>query len=184
MRVVGQPRLRTVLLIGTNHEYQYQRPLAASSGPEQFRAMVAATCQWEGVKAIAEEWSFDADELKGVRQSVCKDIAESLGIAHRYCDPPVKERKALGILIDEADTQLAGFFSGRDPKEVEAEVRDSHARRLRYWLQQLLDLDRWPLLLVCGANHTEPFSALLQENGIVVHVLFTNWAPNSRLDPA
>lgn len=178
MRVVGQPRLRTVLLIGTNHEYQYQRPLAASSGPEQFRAMVAATCQREGVRAITEEWSVDANERKGVQQSVCKEIADALGIAHRYCDPSAKERKALGILIDEADIQLGGFFSGRDPQEVEAEVRDSHARRRRYWLERLFELDVWPLLFVCGANHTEPFRELLQANGIAVRVLFAKWEPN------
>jgi hypothetical protein len=126
------------------------------------------------VRAIAEEWSVGANELKGVHLSVRKDIADLLGIAHRYCDPSISKRKALGILIDEADTYLGEFLSGRGPQEVEAEVRDSHARRRRYWLEQLLELDVWPLLFVCGATHTEPFSPLLQDNGIVIHVLFTN----------
>jgi len=129
------------------------------------------------VKAIAEEMSIEALERHGVHQSICKQVADALRLAHRYCDPSSQERKALGVVEDD-DIRMAGFFAGRDPQEVEADVRASYAIRERCWLEHLLQLDTWPVLFVCGANHAEPFQALLQANGIVVHVLFTNWAPH------
>jgi hypothetical protein len=167
----------TVFLVGTSHEYQ--RPLAGSSdqGPEQFRAMVAAACQREDVKAIAEEMSVEALDLHGVHQSVCKQLADILHIAHRYCDPGTEERKALGI-IDDDTIRMAGFLANRDPQQVEADVRASYAIREGRWLEHSLALDAWPVLFVCGANHTESFRALLLNDGIIVHVLFRKWVPD------
>jgi len=127
------------------------------------------------VKAIAEEMSVEALERYGVPQSICQQVAETLHLAHRYCDPSTPERKALGVVEDD-DIRMAGFFANRDPQQVEADVRASYAIRERYWLAHLLQLDTWPVLFICGANHTEAFRALLQANDIVGHVLFTKWA--------
>lgn len=175
--------MRTVLLIGTSHEYQ--RPLAwpDAQGPEQFGALIDETCQREGVKAIAEEMSPEGLEQRGFHESICKQVADALRIAHRYCDPSSEERRALGI-VEEDDIRMSGFFANRDQREIEAEVRASHAIRERCWLECLLKLDSWPVLFVCGANHIESFRALLEANGIVVRVLFTKWKPNGAVQRA
>lgn len=177
MRVVGQPDLRTVLVIGTSHEYQRPLPESASQAPGRFRALVAATCRQQGVRAIAEEMSLDALQRHGAHESVCKQVAEALGIAHRYCDPSTKEQEALGVA--EGDSiRMSGYFANRSQEEIEAAVRASDAIRERCWLECLLELDSWPVLFVCGANHTEPFRELLRANAIAVHVLFAKWEPN------
>ena len=168
--------MRTVLLIGTSHEYQWPRAGPSGKGSEKFRSLVDATCWQNGVKALAEEMSLDALQLRGVSESICKQVADALGISHRYCDPSLEEQRARGIVVED-DIRLRGFFSGQDPQQVEAEVRASSARRRQYWLEQLLELDSWPLVFVCGADHVEPFHALLQDSGILVRVLFTRWVP-------
>ncbi len=167
--------VRTVLLIGTN-DHEYQRPPTGSCGhgAAQFRALVVATCQQEGVQAIAEEMSVEALEQHGVHQSICQQVADTLHLAHQYCDPSSQEREALGVVGD-GDIKMKGFFANWDPQQVEAAIRKSYAIRERYWLEHLLQLDTWPVLFICGANHTAAFRALLQANGIVVHVLFTRW---------
>lgn len=43
--------------------------------------------------------------------------------------------------------------------------------RERYWLEQLLDLDAWPVLFICGSPHIETFRSLLKSHDIVVQVL-------------
>jgi hypothetical protein len=138
--------------------------------------MVTATCQQEGVKAIAEEMSVEALEQHGVHQSICHQVADTLHLGHRYCDPSSQEREALGV-VGESDIKMQGFFANWEPQQVEAAIRKSYALRECYWLDQLLQLDTWPALFICGANHTEAFRALLQANGMVVRVLFTRWIP-------
>lgn len=173
--------MRTVLLIGTSHEYQRPVPEHASQGPEPFRALVATTCQQQGVKAVAEEMSLDALERHGARESVCKQVAGTLGIPHRYCDPSIEEQQALGV-AEEGDIRMSGYFANRSREEIDAAVRTSDAIRERYWLEHLLNLDSWPVLFVCGANHTEPFRELLQAHGIEVRVLFAKWEPKESLN--
>src|SRR6266478_1229739 len=90
---VGQLRQaeRTVLLVGTRHDYQ--RP--GNPGSEAFRAFIAAACQERAIKVIAEEMSLDG--LLGAKQSVCNQVADTLRFTHRYCDPLIEEQKTLGI---------------------------------------------------------------------------------------
>ena len=115
---------RTVFLVGTSHAYQWPLAGCSDQGHEQFRTMVAAACQREDVKAIAEEMSVEALELHGVHQSVCKQLADILHIAHHYGDPETHERNALGIIEDDS-IRMAGHFANRDPQQFEAEVRAS-----------------------------------------------------------
>lgn len=162
---------KTVLVVGTR--YDYQRPGNQSS--EEFYVLIAAICQEQDIKVIAEEMSRDG--LFGAKQSVCKQVADSFCITHRYCDPSIEEQKRLGI-VHPGKTDLSSFSAVRNPHEVNPEVRHADAIRERCWLEHILELDSWPVLLVCGVHHTEPFRALLQANNIVVHVLCSNWAPN------
>lgn len=165
--------VKTVLLVGTRHDYQ--RP--GSQGSEEFHALVAATCQEQDIKGIAEEMSLDALSLYGAKQSVCKQVADSFRIPHCYCDPSIEEQKKLGI-DQPGKIGLSGFSAIRGPHEVDPEERASSAIRERCWLEHMLKLDSWPVLFVCGAHHTESFRVLLQANDIIVHVLVPNWAPN------
>jgi hypothetical protein len=61
---------------------------------------------------------------------------------------------------------------------IEQAVRASHATRERYWLDEILSLDVWPLLFVCGANHVHPFRTSLQAEGIDFDVAADDWSPD------
>jgi hypothetical protein len=166
------------LLIGTNHLYQRPLPLPYNQGHKQLRGIIAATCQRKGVKAIAEEMCVDGLKPFDVHESVCKQVATALHLAHRYCNPSIQEHRNRGIIIDEEQFRWEGVIANKLPQQIEDEIRASHKIREYYWLAQLLELDTWPVLFVCGADHTEPFRVLLEANGVVVHVLFTKWVPN------
>src|SRR5437870_11852749 len=85
--------MKTVYLVGTRHDYHR----AGNPGSEQFRAFVAAACQERTIRAIGEEESLDSLSGSGATTSVCKQVADSLNIEHRYCDPSIAEQRALGI---------------------------------------------------------------------------------------
>jgi hypothetical protein len=172
----GEIEVRTALLIGTNHRFQL--PWPRDQEPKQFREMIATTCKQKGVKAIAEEMCVDGLKPFGFHESVCKQVADALHLAHRYCNPSIQEHKDRGIIIDEVTFRHEGAVANKSPQQIEDEIRASHEIRECYWLKQLRKLESWPVLFVCGADHTEPFRALLQADGIVVHVLCTNWTPH------
>lgn len=86
-------RVKVVLLVGTRHDYQR----LGNPGSQEFHDFVAATALKQEVKVIAEEMSLDALSLCGAMESVCKAVADSLGVRHCYCDPSREEQKRLGI---------------------------------------------------------------------------------------
>jgi hypothetical protein len=176
-------RERAVFLIGTSHEYQRpDNPNAA-----RFRDYLTAAVERNGVKAIAEEMSVEG--LRGRRTSTCRQVAVALCVDHRYCDPSKVERKDHGMLIhdepeDPNDEFIAVRVSVGNPEDDEqpASAVDrcrSRCRRRSWWLHSVLDLNVWPVLFVCGRDHTDAFRRLLSDNGIVVKVLCSNWAPIS-----
>lgn len=164
--------MRSVILIGTSHRYQCPGVPAA----DEFRDFIERVCAEFHVRAIAEEASLEALAQQHVSQSACEQIANALGIAHRYCDPNSEQRAALGITTDQ-DIKLAGFFNDLDEEKIEHEIGAAHAIRERYWMEQLFSLDCWPTLFVCGANHIKQFRKLLKENGLSVVIAARDWAP-------
>ncbi len=166
-----------VLLIGTSHDYQRILGGTRDTGPEQFRAVITEVAVQHGVRAIAEEMSPEALVAYKATDSIGRQVAAALGIAHRFCDPASAERQALGYREDD-DIRMAGFFAGRDHEAIEADVRASYAIRERRWLEHLLELDLWPVVFICGANHAESFEEILHQHAIRVTVLFTKWTPN------
>ena len=169
--------VRTAWIIGTSHDYQRARSDCDGSGSGELRTALTAIATQKGVRAIAEEMNPEGLALHGADDSVCRQVAHALGISHRYCDPSRQERQALGIVEDD-DIRMSGFFAARDPQAIEDDVRASFARREGRWFDCVMELDTWPLLFVCGANHAEPFRQRLQTFGVDARVLFENWAPN------
>jgi hypothetical protein len=169
----GTRPTKRVLLVGTRHDYQ----CPGYQGSEQFRVQVEASCRKHGITLLAEEMSLDALRRLGAHSSVCREVADSLGIAHRYCDPSIEELKQLGI-ANPCKFDSSSFSLFPDPRAIDPEIVEANAIRRKCWLQRISEADSWPVLFVCGANHVTPFRVLLQDNGVVVDVLFPVWPPN------
>jgi hypothetical protein len=164
--------LGRVVLIGTSHKYQVPEHPSA----QNFRALVEATVSRWRVRAIAEETSLEALAQKNTDRSVCEKIADELGLPHRYCDLNNAERAAKEAR-DELDIRAEGFLQSWTQERIEKEVRASRRIRERHWLQMLLDLGRWPVLFICGANHVASFRALLTSSGLSTKVAERDWSP-------
>lgn len=165
--------MRTVALIGTS--YKYQLPQTPAS--DEFRAFVGQVCAASKIRAIAEEMNFEALSQQHASHSVCEEIANAAGLTHRYCDLSNEQRKELHIR-QENDIRIEGFFNNRDQERIERDVRASHEIRERHWLRQLLELDYWPVLFICGANHIEHFHRALELSGLHGVVVARDWAPS------
>jgi hypothetical protein len=167
---MAMTQTRTVVLIGTSHTYQ--RSGHAREG--EFRTLINEVSAAFKVRAIAEEMSREALEQKETSRSLCEEIANAAGLSHRYCDPNNEQRKALN-LRGKQDIEWDGFCFDWSPERIEQEVAASHSIRERYWLTQLLQLARWPVLFICGADHIDSFYLVLKSKGLHVDIVVRDW---------
>jgi len=167
--------MRTVLLIETMH--RYQMPWPHDQEVRRLRRVIIETCIRKEVKALAEEMCLDGLQIYGFDESICQQIADDLDLAHKYCNPSYQEYEALGLIINEEQYRFGGYRAGKSKQQIEHEIRANHQIRERYRFERLLELDTWPVLFICGSDHTTSFQQLLQANDIVVHVLFERWVP-------
>lgn len=176
--------MQTVVLVGTDHNFQ--RPVEGpySLGIAQFRAKIQELCAENQLEGIAEEMSVSALEEHNVTESVAQQVCASLGLRHQYSDPAsYAERYALGIHKDN-DIRVEHVFSDWTQEQIEADVLTrgrvpSDRIRENYWLRKVLEFDVWPLLFICGANHFTSFSTLLRTSGISVVEAYADWEPSS-----
>lgn len=170
-----------IVLIGTSHKYQTSDGRADADSIEQFRQLLIALCSEHKAKAIAEEMSVAVLAERGVSESVACTVAAEMKFEYQLSDPTPELRTQLGI-HSENDIRIQGFPKTRSQQQIEAEIRKSYAIREGYWLNQLGSLNSWPLLFVCGANHSKSFSTLLRDSGFEVIVAFADWEPNLSLN--
>jgi hypothetical protein len=84
---------RKVILIGTAHRYQE----SGKPGANELKAFAQTCCGKVGIRAIGEEMSEEALKEKNVPSSVGADLARTLEIPHRFCDPDRHQRARIGI---------------------------------------------------------------------------------------
>jgi hypothetical protein len=151
--------MREVYLIGVNHKYQLGLspiiPVDATPGDfEEFRDLLRDVVARHDIGGIAEEMSVGGLRKHFIQgDSVPCILAGEIGLPHRYCDPDLVTREALGI---------------KTPKEREA-----------YWLEQLAMFDKFPALFISGADHINSFQSLLTDSGFRPFVVANDWESSS-----
>ena len=164
-----------VLVLGTDHRYQTESSDFTAQNHRAFDHFVRKSVAEGKALAIAEESSPQALTEAGVEQSVPERIARSLRIEHRHCDPDRKTRAELGVM-QEIDIRMSEFPRKLSERDVQDKLDSSHRARENFWLRQLLDLNVWPVLFVCGANHVESFVELLRDRGLEPKLIALDWS--------
>ncbi|WP_049447877.1 hypothetical protein [Stenotrophomonas maltophilia] len=166
-----------VLIVGTSHEFQRATPNVPPDVIDAFRDYLRQVIVTKDVVLIAEEMSSAGLAENGLAQSVAQHIAGELGIAHDLADPSPEDRERLGIQ-QRNEIELAGFFAGIDPDEVEAQVRRSYDIRENFWVSRLVGSNHFPVVFICGAPHVNTFRDKLLALGHDVVILADNWVPD------
>lgn len=166
--------MRKVFVFGTSHCFQRYSGREVSDCVFKFILAISAYCAKLNVKCIAEEMSVEA--LGRGFQSSCQKVSFDVCISHQFCDPDSTKRDELGV----RDINLINsdcFLQGLSDELCQAEIRRNHAIRELYWYGRLISSDTWPVIFVCGAEHVNPFSLLLEDKGIAVQVIESDWIP-------
>jgi len=170
---------QTVVLFGTDHKFQL--PLCGKDTEQTFYSTIYELSNSYGVRTIAEEMSLDALNEKGATYSIAQQLCNDKDLRHEFVDPTNKEIKELGIFQDN-DIRLEGILNNWTPEHIDAEilVRGADASdsiRENFWLSKIKEIDTWPLLFICGADHFNSFADLLRENGVNVVESCKDWEP-------
>ena len=177
-----------VFLVGTSHAYQFGEGVVfggTTCTPEiaiQFRQYLADVRNLHGIRAFAEEMSLDALAKMELTISLPKLVADEQHLVlHRYCDPTDQEKAQLRIRQDN-DIRFEHISDGWTQEQIEADVLargsvPSDRIREQFWLQRIQELDVWPLLFICGADHFNSFAALLRAGRIDVVEADPDWKP-------
>jgi len=159
---------KTVYLVGTRHSYmgQGRDPMyrqKTSAELDKFKAYLKYLVTHLDLQAIAEEMS-----VEGLRTHPRRDLPPDASIAfqvaremnnipHCYCDPDTPRRQVLGISVGGKDT-------AEDTRKREAD-----------WMRCVDELDTFPCLFVCGADHVQSFRSVLERSKYRVEVLADDW---------
>lgn len=68
------------------------------------------------------------------------------------------------------------MYKEKWPEEKKAKLEwEEDLKREPSWLCNILELNIWPLLFICGSKHVESFSKLLSASSFIVHIVNKNW---------
>src|SRR5258706_2356197 len=117
---------------------------------ERFEAYLREAAISLRAKVMAEENSqYMVLRFEG-GSSVAKKVAGELRMHHVYCDPDPSERQALNITNEDRETIWMQRIRPFSPNEIS-------------------------IVLICGADHSRTFRALLERNGLHAQIYCQDW---------
>ena len=167
-------------IIGIDHGVQTRKAdEEETEGQQAFSRLVKQSIQDVHPTFVAEEYS--EEQLRNTEKiSVAKQISDSAGIDHRFCDPNQAERKSIGYLRSDEilmrHKARLGFNLSLEQASLKAsaiEVGQYFPRREQFWLQRLEGCREQDAVFICGDGHIESKSltTLLESEDIPYKIL-------------
>lgn len=169
--------VRKAYIVGTNHEFR-----RGEQRKREFSSFLQKVCIQFDIQLIAEEINDDAKLI------IARDIAINQGIEHLIIELRPSQYEKHGIKpIQEIEYEVMQVFeldSLADPmgisdtagRELDQRIFEQHnSPREKVWLSRIETANLWPVLIICGANHTASFSNLLSHNDILTKVIEQYW---------
>lgn len=165
---------RAAYIVGTSHRIQCGVKQIGISKEiiRAFQSEITKICRQYGIRRVCEEMSEDGLREHGVAETICCQVARKSGIEHRYIDLGRECRSYLSL----NDLPPDWVLWSENSEEVK-QFRNTfgnliHQVRERIWVARILFGESWPVLFICGAEHTDPVHRLLNEFDIESEILF------------
>lgn len=176
--------MTNLYIVGVHHKYQFGPCHAFKENLLSAHVALAVflknCCVQLCIKTLAEEINSDARDKWGIKQTVPKRVAENLCIEHAECDPNEDERKQIGIL-NEGFVKMKGLINEQFEETVQANIRREYDKREDEWIRRLSQLNHFPVLFVCGSEHSKSFLEKASKHGFNAHLVVEEWTPNKEL---
>ena len=171
-----------VYIFGTSHKLQCGvDDRSDSESVTLFEKEIARVLSEHGIERIAEEMSPDGLKRFSVCQTVCQRIAKGRGdIATHHVDLGKTER--IGLSLSDGDMAAIAFGDvdcGETDRFVAAFRDLAGSVRERVWVARILSRNEWPVLFVCGSDHTDSVRRLFTCLGVKSTVIHHDFDPNT-----
>jgi len=107
-------------------------------------------------------------------------MANDLGITHSMCEPNTLERLRIGYIDKSREEFILEDDTGCNEK-INTAYSAFHQKqwhiRENFWFEKLRPYLNGSVLFVCGAQHVDRFSKLLQDKGFSNQVICNRWKP-------
>lgn len=165
-------------LLGASHFAQARKEgVEETEAQKAFSGFLKQIIQDVHPGFIAEEQS-EENLANQEKISIPKEISDSEGIEHRFCDPNSAERRSIGYLRGEdillRHKSLLGSnlpFEECRLKAHAIEMAQHFRKREQFWLRGLAGCREQNAVFVCGDGHIESFISVLQGEDIPYRVV-------------
>ena len=147
-----------------------------------FQKYLTDTAKAVGAIAVCEELTAERVLAWGDNAvSIAETAAKSIGIRHAFCEPTGQDREQLGLRSGDVMVKHARDIAerrNRDFLEIyREEVRKQFPVREKFWLSRLklFEPGTYPLIFVCGADHSQSFVRTAMELGLPAVVHCEDW---------
>jgi hypothetical protein len=164
-----------LFLLGTSHPIQCG--ITGVHKAASFEAELRRICTEVGIRRIAEEMNDAGLKRHGVSSTVGQRISEEDGLLHHNVDLSLEDRAAVS-LDDGVMLEIAFGGYGVDPERFRdaLEVLWSDVRE-RAWIGRLLSRKEWPVLFICGSDHSESLEGLWTSLGLPATIVHRDYEP-------
>lgn len=157
-----------IIIVGTCHTLQCGDAARYSTNQiDNYRSFIRDKSLHHKVKIVAEEMSDEGLEYHGTSATIAEKLVKTLNdIEHHYIDIPSAIKRQLKIDNDSlaifSEFRFSKQNKGNDKLEKLSKIISNPAREC-CWFAQILDINIWPAMFVCGENHVENMSKLIQK---------------------
>jgi len=159
---------KKIIIVGTSHALQCGKEKHHTKEQiEDFKLFVRNLIEKENIKCIAEEMNDTGLSEYEVKNTIPFKIADELSILHRYIDLKEEQLVDLCICRDQIDMYADIIINRSIFQELRDLLTDKllHPIRERFWLARILNINKWPTLLICGADHGDNMRDLINSIG-------------------
>lgn len=165
---------KAMYIIGTDHKYQNRSEKFTELQHEGFERYISQTVVERSIAILAEENNEQAITEAGLTESSIQKLARVHSIRHLFCELDRKSRAENGM-EQESGIRITEWMKGTTEDEIEQKIQESYRNREAHWLRCILKEDVWPILFICGANHSVQFLELALKNEVSAVLLAEDW---------
>ena len=155
-----------IIIVGTAHTLQCGVDNYSKNQINKFKSFIEEKCKTYNIKLIAEEMSCDGLIYHEVTSTIAYKIALKLpDTKHAYVE--LSEQEKRNLKIDNDSLSTFSMFRLDNKGDANNKIKDLYKKisdpvREICWFAKILDINKWPALLICGDDHVLNLCSLIK----------------------
>lgn len=150
-----------IIVLGTSHPLQCGSKECAEKQIENFKRCLKQILSDYKIKYIVEEMNDERLKNHEVENTLAYALSKDMeGIKHKYVDLSSEQLAELFVYIDHFMFRESTNCNKKNKREL-LHRHLLNPIRERFWLSNILYLDTWPTLFICGSDHINSMTDLI-----------------------